>query len=145
MYDPGAYFHQYYIHWLKSKELSDTAENFQLWRKEYTLEYINQMCDFLERMGCQAPVAWSHKWSMAIRHNGGDAEWLASLASKVPAVCFSTYPTQGTVYNYVRDAQKDLRKLGMEHNSLPYLQDAYEQRDLQGWANEAAFLSLIHI
>ncbi len=142
--DPEAFFHQYYIHWLKTKALSDTAENFQLWRKEYTLEYINQMCDFLERMGCQAPVAWSHKWSMAIRHNGGDAEWLASLASKVPAVCFSTYPTQGTVYNYVRDAQKDLRKLGMEHNSLPYLQDAYEQRDLQGWANEAAFRNKAH-
>ena len=32
-----------------------------------------------------------------------------------------------------------LRKLGMEHNSLPYLQDAYEQRDLQGWANELRF------
>ena len=35
--DPEAFFHQYYIHWLKTKALSDTAENFQLWRKEYTL------------------------------------------------------------------------------------------------------------
>lgn len=142
--DAEASFHRYYQHWLKSQKRSNTTENFQLWRKEYTLHYINLMCDFLEDVGCVAPAAWSHKWSMAIRHNGGDAEWQASLDSKVPAVCFSTYPTQGTVYNYVRDVEKDLRKLGMEHNSLPYLQDSYDQRELQGWANESAFRNKAH-
>ena len=142
--DPEAPFHQYYSLWLKSREMPNTDENFQSWRKDYTLKYINQMCDFFVEIGCEAPVAWSHKWSMAIRHNGGDAEWQASLESKVPAVCFSTYPTQGTVYNYVRDAKKDLRKLGLEHNSFPYLQDSYNQRELQGWANEPAFRDKAH-
>ena len=142
--DPEAPFHEYYTLWLKSKKIPNTEENFQLWRKDYTLKYINQMCDFFTDLRCQAPVAWSHKWSMAIRHNGGDAEWQASLNSKVPAVCFSTYPTQGTVYNYVRDTQKDLRKLGAEHNSLPYLQASYDQRELQGWANEPAFRDKAH-
>ncbi|MEC8404604.1 MAG: hypothetical protein VXZ08_00800 [Verrucomicrobiota bacterium] len=142
--DPEASFHTYYKEWLNSKRLDNTSENFQLWRKEYTLNYIDQMCDFFHGIGCQAPVAWSHKWSMAIRHNGGDAEWLASLESAVPAVCFATYPTQGTVYNYVRDAQKDLRKLGSEHNALPYLQRSYDERELQGWANEPAFRNKAH-
>ncbi|MEC8333111.1 MAG: hypothetical protein VXZ83_03195 [Verrucomicrobiota bacterium] len=142
--DPEAPFHKIYSLWLQDRGVTNTADNFQLWRKDYTLKYINEMCDFFAELGCQAPVAWSHKWSMAIRHNGGDAEWQASLDSKVPAVCFSTYPTQGTVYDYVRDAKKDLRKLGREYNSLPYLQESYDQRELQGWANEPAFRDKAH-
>ena len=75
--DPSKSFHSFYEAWRVGEGLEDTAANFQEWRRVITRNYINGMCDFLESLGCEAPAAWSHKWSMAIRHNGGDAEWMA--------------------------------------------------------------------
>jgi hypothetical protein len=142
--DPSQSFHRYYQQWLNDKGEMASAELFQQWREDYTLDYINDMVDFFKNIGCKAPVSWSLKWSMAITHNNGDAEWKAALQSKAPIVCFSTYPTQGTVYEYVHDKSKDLRKLGRDHNALPYLKTSYKNRNMQGWANEKAFRSKAH-
>ena len=137
--NPKAPYHEVYARWLSQRKLENTKYNYQLWREEITLNYQNGMYDFLTNMGCKAPVGWSHKWVGAIRHSGGDAEWKACLRSKIPAVCFSTYPTQDTTFQYLQDATKDLRKMGSEHNALPYLQAAYNDYQMQGWAHDPSF------
>ena len=140
----GTKYHKVYSKWLKKQGKKNNDKNFQLWRRDMVKDYLNSMCNFIEGIGCKTPVGWSHKWVQAMKHAGSDAEWQASLLSKIPSVSFSTYPTQSVVYDYVHDPKKDLRKMDKVTNSLPYLNEAYNSRIHQGWANSSEFRKKAH-
>ena len=122
-----------YKEWLLKTGKTDTSGSFSEYKYKVIKAYINRMVGLLEEENVSAIPCWNLFWIGGPQHEGWES-YDAAADSNIRLVSFSTYPGQ----KEIQEAGRKPMNLSGE-NFLPYLRDAYENRDRQGWLREDRF------
>jgi hypothetical protein len=123
-----------YSAWLEEHELSDSEENYSVYRQQLVLNYINDFYDVIRATGDVHPVVWNCNWHRMIsRHRD---VFRAIAASKVEVVSFCNYQGQ-----HIPKRPYTLNPMDLTgYDFSEPLKKAYTETDWYGWVMTPEFM-----
>lgn len=127
------YYYDYYLTWIKEKELQDNEENYKEFRYQEVKNYIDNMYEVVRETGAVQPVVWNCNWHRMIRNR--EDVFKAIAESKVEVVSFCNYPGQSILKRPYTKNPEDLSR----HDFAEFLKNSYTREDWYGWALSPEF------